>query len=136
MSLNAATENAAAVAAPQKAIVIVDDNALIRRLIADFLAEMGYAPTEAASVEEAIPQIQKLRPAMVLMDIVMPGADGVEGLRRIRSDAAVAETPVVAVTSLYDGPSEQDFLTAGFDAYLPKPLDLRHFAEVVRRQIA
>ena len=117
-------------------ILVVDDNFLVRRLLSDFVAEMGYQPIEAASGEEALELLGRLRPGVVLMDIVMPGMNGMDVVTQMRASQAHADTPVVAVTTLAGGPDEADFLAAGFNAYLAKPIDLRRFSEVLRQAAA
>lgn len=118
-----------------KSILIVDDSPLIRNLLANFVQEMGLLSLEAGNAADALTIIRTSKPALVLMDIVMPGANGVEALQEIRDDETIADVPVIAVTTLAGGPSEDDFITAGFDAYIPKPLNLNRFAEAVRRHI-
>ncbi|MBT6312777.1 MAG: response regulator [Alphaproteobacteria bacterium] len=118
-----------------KTILIVDDSPLIRNLLTNFVQEMGLLSLEAGNAADALAIIRSSKPALVLMDIVMPGANGVEALQQIRDDPAIADVPVIAVTTLAGGPSEDDFITAGFDAYIPKPLNLNRFAEAVRRHI-
>ena len=118
-----------------KTILIVDDSPLIRNLLTNFVQEMGLLSLEAGNAADALAIIRSSKPALVLMDIVMPGANGVEALQQIRDDPAIADVPVIAVTTLAGGPSEDDFITAGFDAYTPKPLNLNRFAEAVRRHI-
>ena len=117
-------------------VLVVDDNFLFRRLISDFVAEMGYQTIEASSGEEALEMLTRLRPGVVLMDIVMPGMTGMDAATRMRANPSLAKTPIIAVTSLTGGPSEADYLAAGFDAYMPKPIDLRRFSEVIRQVIA
>ena len=118
-----------------KTILIVDDSPLIRNLLVNFVQEMGLLSLEAANAADALAIIRTSKPALVLMDIVMPGANGVEALQEIREDEAIADVPVIAVTTLAGGPTSDDFITAGFDAYIPKPLNLNRFAEAVRRHI-
>jgi len=118
-----------------KTILIVDDSPLIRNLLTNFVQEMGLLSLEAGNAADALAIIRSSKPALVLMDIVMPGANGVEALQQIRDDPAIADVRVIAVTTLAGGPSEDDFITAGFDAYIPKPLNLNRFAEAVRRHI-
>jgi two-component system, cell cycle response regulator DivK len=123
---------------PEKSnvILVVDDNALVCRLIADFVREMGYAAVEAGSADEALAVAREIRPALVLMDIVMPGGNGIEALNSIRATPEIADAPVIAVTTLADGKGDAQFMAAGFDGYLAKPLDLRRFAETLKRFMA
>jgi two-component system cell cycle response regulator DivK len=131
-----AEEMAAPPIARRKTVLVVDDNALIRRLIADFVGEMGWYAVEAASAAEAVEAVRQLKPDVVLMDIVMPGGTGLEALQQIRADREVGSTPVVAVTTLAGATDEATFLAAGFDGYISKPLDLKRFADVLRQSLA
>ncbi|MGZ0188032.1 MAG: response regulator [Alphaproteobacteria bacterium] len=120
----------------RRTVLVVDDNPLIRCLIADFVKEMGHMAVEAGNADEALAAARQLKPALILMDIVMPGENGMEALKRIRDDVEIQDIPVVAVTTLPGSIGEAQFLAAGFNAYIPKPLDLQRFADVLRQSLA
>jgi two-component system cell cycle response regulator DivK len=114
-------------------VLIVEDNERNMKLFRDVLAVSGYRTLEATTGSVAIELAQRHIPDVVLMDVQLPDLDGVEALRRIRSDARTAYVPVVAVTAqAMDGDRER-FLRAGFDAYLPKPVDVGELLGIVRR---
>ena len=116
-----------------RVILLVDDNVLVRRLFANFLEELGYVPLSVDRPEDVPDLILEYRPALVLLDIVMPNVSGIDVLDAIRSDVRIARTPVAAVTTLTAEPDARQFLDAGFDAYVAKPVNLADFARTVRR---
>jgi two-component system, cell cycle response regulator DivK len=114
-------------------VLVVEDNERNMKLFRDVLAASGYRTLEATTGSLAVDLAQRHIPDIVLMDVQLPDLDGVEALRRIRGDARTAYVPVVAVTAqAMDGDCER-FLRAGFDAYLPKPVDVRELLGLVRR---
>jgi two-component system, cell cycle response regulator DivK len=117
-------------------VLVVEDNELNMKLLRDVLAACGYRPLEARTGAQAVELAMRHIPEVVLMDVQLPDVDGVEALRRIRTDARTAFVPVVAVTAqAMDGDRER-FLRAGFDGYLPKPVDVKELLGVVRRYCA
>jgi two-component system cell cycle response regulator DivK len=106
-------------------ILIVEDNPRNRKLLRDVLGHAGYRTLEASSAEEGLLLARSERPALVLMDIQLPGIDGVEGLARLRADEDTAAIPVVAVTAFAMKDDRERFLSAGFDDYVEKPINVR-----------
>jgi CheY-like chemotaxis protein len=106
-------------------ILIVEDNARNLKLVRDVLEHVGYRTLEAATAEDGLALARSERPALVLMDIQLPGMDGIEALGRLRSDPATAGTRVLALTAFAMKEDRERFLAAGFDGYLEKPLDVR-----------
>jgi two-component system, cell cycle response regulator DivK len=116
---------------PAQRVLVVEDNERNMKLFRDVLAASGYRTLEATTGSQAVELAQRHIPDVVLMDVQLPDLDGVEALRRIRTDALIASVPVVAVTAqAMDGDRER-FLEAGFDGYLPKPVDVRELLAVV-----
>ena len=113
-------------------VLVVEDNALNLKLVRDVLGHAGYRVLEAGDAERGLQLARAERPDLVLMDVQLPGIDGVEALRRLRADAATASIPVVAVTALAMKAERQRFVDAGFDGYLEKPVDIR----ALRRAVA
>ena len=117
-------------------VLVVEDNELNMKLFRDVLGARGYRTLEATTGTEAVELARRHIPAIVLMDVQLPDVDGVEALRLIRTDARTACLPVVAVTAqAMDGDRER-FLRAGFDGYLPKPVDVAELLGMVRRYCA
>jgi two-component system cell cycle response regulator DivK len=105
-------------------VLLVEDNEKNMKLLRDVLTAKGYRVVEASSGEEAVELARAEEPRLVLMDVQLPGIDGVEALRRVRADARTTRIPVLALTAqAMDGDRER-FLAAGFDGYLSKPVDV------------
>ncbi|NTU83933.1 MAG: response regulator, partial [Chloroflexales bacterium] len=118
----------ALVVAPQLGrprILLADDNEETLATLGDYLRAKGYDLRVARNGREAIVQAQEELPDVILMDIQMPGMDGLEAIRRIRAEPALAHVPILAVTALAMPSDRERCLAAGADAYLPKPLSLR-----------
>jgi two-component system cell cycle response regulator DivK len=116
-------------------VLVVEDNPLNLKLVRDVLGHAGYRVLEAADAERGIALARSERPDVILMDIQLPGIDGVEALGRLRSDAATAEIPVVAVTAFAMKEDEVRLRAAGFDGYLEKPVSVRALPEQVEALI-
>jgi two-component system, cell cycle response regulator DivK len=106
-------------------VLIVEDNARNMKLVRDVLGHAGYRTLEATNGEEGVTLARSHRPDLVLMDIQLPGIDGVEALARLREDASTATIPVVALTAFAMKEDRERLLQAGFRAYLEKPLNVR-----------
>lgn len=104
-----------------KSVAVVEDNADNRMLVRALLAER-YALTEYESAPEALAGLRHQRPHLVLLDISLPGMDGVELLGEIRADPALRGLPVVALTAHAMAGDRERFLAAGFDGYVSKPI--------------
>ncbi len=113
-------------------ILVVEDNDKNRKLVRDVLTAKGYRLIEAETGEDGLRLAHEQRPALVLMDIQLPGIDGIETLRRLRADAATTAIPVIAVTASAMTQDRQKILAAGFDAYQSKPISIRPFVDLVR----
>jgi two-component system cell cycle response regulator DivK len=113
-------------------IVLIEDNDKNRKLARDVLTHQGYRVRDAESAEEGLRLIAEQRPALVLMDIHLPGIDGIEALRRLRADPATHDIPVIAVTASAMTHDRQKILAAGFDGYESKPISVRPFLAAVR----
>jgi two-component system cell cycle response regulator DivK len=113
-------------------ILIVEDNENNRMLVRDVLQSRGYRTEESDTAEEGLRLAQALRPALILMDIQLPGMNGMEALRLLRADAVTRAIPVMAVTASAMMHNRQEIMAAGFDAYQSKPINVREFVEAVR----
>ena len=114
-------------------VLVVEDNERNMKLFRDVLESSGYRTLEATTGERAVELVVEHRPDLVLMDIQLPGIDGVEALGRLRAEERTASVPVLALTAqAMDGDRER-FLAAGFDGYLSKPVDISDFVATVRR---
>ncbi len=112
-------------------VLIVEDNEKNMKLFRDVLSAKGYATLEASSGEEAVELAIAHAPELVLMDIRLPDVDGVEALRRLRSDERTSSIPVLALTAQAMSGDRERFLAAGFDGYIPKPVDINELVGLV-----
>ena len=112
-------------------VLIIEDNERNRKLARDVLNHAGFDTLEAATAEDGLALASTRQPGVVLMDVQLPGIDGVQALRRLRSDPATAAIPVIAVTAFAMKADRERFLAAGFDNYVEKPLDIRELPRQV-----
>jgi two-component system, cell cycle response regulator DivK len=114
-------------------ILVVEDNEKNMKLFCDVLQATGYATLEASSGEDAVKAALTQEPALVLMDVQLPGIDGVEALSRLRQDERTASIPVLALTAQAMSGDRERFLEAGFDGYLAKPVDITELIHAVQQ---
>jgi two-component system cell cycle response regulator DivK len=114
-------------------ILIVEDNEKNRKLVRDTLQFKGYRTLEAESAEEGIRLAQASPPDLILMDIQLPGMDGITALGRLRAEASTRHIPVMAVTASAMTHDRQKILAAGFDGYQSKPISVKEFLVAVRQ---
>ena len=117
-------------------ILIVEDNARNLKLVRDLLEHLGYRTLAAETGEEAIDLARAHRPHLVLMDVQLPGMDGVAALTRLRADAETASLRVVAVTAFAMKYDRDRFLAWGFDGYIEKPISVRDFPGQIAAMLA
>ena len=116
-------------------ILIVEDNEKNRKLERDILQFHGYRTMEADTAEEGIGLAQATSPALILMDIQLPGMNGIEALQHLRGDPRTRAIPVIAVTASAMTHDQQKIMAAGFDGYLAKPIEVTQFVATVRNAI-
>jgi two-component system cell cycle response regulator DivK len=114
-------------------ILVVEDNELNMKLFRDVLVVKGYRALEATTGEEAIALATEHAPDLVLMDVQLPDLDGVEALRRLRTDERTATIPVLALTAQAMQGDRERFLAEGFDGYVSKPVNVRELLGIVRQ---
>jgi two-component system cell cycle response regulator DivK len=120
---------------PDQLILIIEDNEKNMKLMRDLLRYEGYEPLEADTAEEGLRLAQQRAPALILMDIGLPGMNGFEALKRLRENPATATIPVMAVTASVMTQDQEKIMAAGFDAFQKKPLDIDEFLQVLRRTL-
>jgi two-component system cell cycle response regulator DivK len=113
-------------------VLVVEDNEKNMKLFRDVLRATGYSTLEAATGEDAVELALSHEPALVLMDVQLPGIDGVEALARLRRDERTASIPVLALTAQAMSGDRERFLEAGFDGYLSKPVDVTELIQAVQ----
>jgi len=112
-------------------ILVVEDNETSMKLVRDVLQAKGYSTLEATTGEDAVELARTLDPALVLMDVQLPGIDGIEALAQLRGDERTSAIPVVALTAQAMRGDSERFLDVGFDGYLSKPVDVVELIRVV-----
>ena len=117
-------------------ILIVEDNEKNRKLVRDVLQFKGYRTLEAETAELGLQLARESRPALILMDIQLPGMSGIDALGHLRADPGTRHIPIVAVTASAMMQDRQRILAAGFDAYQSKPIDVKGFIELVAKMLA
>lgn len=108
-----------------KRILVVDDNPANLRLASEMMECEGYLVDRAMNAESALEAIASNRPDMVLMDLALPGMDGLELTRQLRAGESTRRIPVVALTAFAMKRDEDRAREAGCDAYIVKPIDTR-----------
>ena len=116
-------------------VLIVEDNEKNLKLVRDILQVKGYETVEAMTGEDGIRIAAERKPDLVLMDIQLPGINGIDALRALRADTATANIPVIAVTASVMQQDRKLIMDAGFDAYVGKPISLREFLDAVRHAL-
>lgn len=112
-------------------ILIVDDNATNLKLATEVLALEGHAISQAADANEALVLLRTLQPDLVLMDIALPGMDGLELTRQLKATDAFAGVPIVALSAFAMKGDQEKAFAAGCDGYITKPINTRTFAAQV-----
>lgn len=108
-----------------KSILIVDDNPANMKLVRVLLNSEGYDVHTAVDAQEAMAELSHSRPDLILMDIQLPGMDGLELTRRLKSDPATRDIKIVGLTAYAMRGDQERILAAGCDGYIPKPIDTR-----------
>jgi two-component system cell cycle response regulator DivK len=114
-------------------VLVVEDNEKNMKLFRDVLQAKGYETLEATTAEQALELAGAEKPDLILMDIQLPGMDGVTALERLRANEDTAGTTVVALTAQAMAGDRECFLEAGFDGYISKPVDVPEFIQEVER---
>jgi two-component system cell cycle response regulator DivK len=117
-------------------VLIIEDNARNLKLARDILNHAGYDTLEAENAEDGLELARARQPGLVLMDVQLPGMDGVQALGRLRADPATAGIPVIALTAFAMKADRERFIAAGFDRYMEKPLDIRELPRQVAATIS
>jgi two-component system cell cycle response regulator DivK len=114
-------------------VLVAEDNPVNRELLRELLEVRGYNVIEAADGQEALRMIEVNHPEILLLDIGMPVLDGFAVMRKIRENPSFAALAVMAVTAYAMQGDRENILNAGFDGYLPKPINARDLANELER---
>lgn len=113
-------------------VLIVEDNDKNLKLVRDLLQFKGFRTLEATAAEDALVLAREQHPDLILMDIQLPGMDGVEALGHLRREPRTADIPVIAITASVMKEDRERFDAAGFDGLIMKPIDIKRFPDQVR----
>ena len=114
-------------------ILIIEDNEKNRKLVRDVLQVKGYKTIESETAEEGLKLALEKSPALVLMDIQLPGMDGITALKQLRANPQTKSIPVIAITASAMTNNRQAMLAEGFDGYQSKPISLKDFLGEIER---
>jgi two-component system cell cycle response regulator DivK len=113
-------------------ILIVEDNPKNLKLVRDTVQVKGYHTVETDTGEEGVQLARERRPALILMDIQLPGMSGIEAFRELRADPVTRAIPVIAVTASVMAQDRQKIMAAGFDGFQGKPISVRELLATMR----
>ncbi len=113
-------------------ILIVDDNEQNRKLFGFILQNSGYEIIESENGEDGLKLAKENHPGLILMDIQMPGIDGAEAFRILRSGPETKDIPVIALTSYAMRGDREKFLEQGFNGYISKPINVKEFMNTIK----
>ena len=116
-------------------ILIVDDNVRNRKLIRDTLQVKRYQTIEAKTGEDGVRLARELHPDLILMDIQLPGINGITAFRQIRADPATSTIPVIAVSASAMAEDGRKILAAGFDGFQGKPLSMQELLQTIQHAL-
>ncbi len=114
-------------------VLIVEDNDLNRKLLRDVLRAQGYRILETTTAEEGLEIARNEKPRLVLMDLQLPGMDGITALKHLKQEPATKDIPVIAVTASAMPHERTRIVAAGFDGYQTKPISVKAFLAELRR---
>ncbi len=118
---------------PNELVLIIEDNEKNRKLVRDVLQVKGYTTIEAETAEEGIKLALDKSPALILMDIQLPGIDGITALKQLRAKPQTQSIPIIAITASAMTHNRKTMLAEGFDGYQTKPISLKDFLGEVER---
>jgi CheY-like chemotaxis protein len=121
---------------PREPILIVDDNPVNLKLVRVLLAGAGYDARTASDAEEALEVLREFRPKLILMDIQLPGMDGLELTRRLKANPETRGIVVLALTAYAMKGDDKRTLEAGCDGYISKPVDTRTLPATIEQYLS
>ncbi len=117
-------------------ILIVEDNEKNRKLARDVLQVKGYRTIESETAEEGLKLIVEKGPDLILMDIQLPGMDGITAMKQLKADPGTTSIPVIAITASAMTHNRTTMLAEGFDGYQTKPISLKDFIGEIERVLS
>ena len=117
-------------------ILIIEDNDKNRKLCRDVLQVKGYRTIESETAEAGLELARLQAPALILMDIQLPGMDGITAMKQLKADSTTQSIPIIAITASAMTNNRTAMLAEGFDGYQTKPISLKDFLGEVERVLA
>jgi two-component system cell cycle response regulator DivK len=116
-------------------IVVIEDNLSSMKLASFLLNSAGYEVLEASNAKNGLELIRSQMPALVLMDVQLPGMNGLDATRQLKSDPNLTHIKVIALTAYAMSGDEEIMRAAGCDGYISKPIHRLDFLELVNRML-
>ena len=113
-------------------VLIIEDNEKNRKLARDVLQVKGFRTIESETAEEGLELARDQSPALILMDIQLPGMDGITAMKRLKAESKTQNIPIIAITASTMTNNRTAMLAEGFDGYQTKPISLKDFLSEVR----
>ncbi len=120
---------------PNYTVLITEDNPKNRKVFKDILSVHGYKSIEAVDGEEGYKMAKEHKPDLILMDVQLPGIDGYEVTRRLKSEDDTKDIPIIIVTSFAMAGEENEARAAGCNDYLSKPINIHQFIETIKKYL-
>jgi len=120
---------------PGEQILIIEDNVKNLKLVRDVLQFHGYFTLEAETGEAGVALARERLPALILMDVQLPGMDGRAALKTLKADANTRHIPIIALTAFAMKGDKESLQTEGFDDYMAKPVDIKELPKMVERHL-
>ena len=114
-----------------KTILVIEDNELNMKLVRSLLKMSSYVMVEAEDAETGIKLAREKKPDLILMDIQLPGMDGLSATKILKEDSSIKDTVIIALTSHAMEGDDKKVREAGCDGYITKPIDTRNFLQTV-----
>jgi two-component system cell cycle response regulator DivK len=118
---------------PGELILIIEDNEKNRKLARDVLNVKGYKTIESETAEEGLKLAIEKSPSLILMDIQLPGMDGITALKKLRAEPKTKNIPAIAITASAMTYNRLTMMAEGFDGFQSKPISVKDFLDEVRR---
>ena len=120
---------------PNYTVLIIEDNPKNRKVFKDILSVHGYKSIEAVDGEEGYKMAKEHKPDLIVMDVQLPGANGYEITRRLKSEDDTKDIPIIIVTSFAMAGEENEARVAGCNDYLSKPINIHQFIETIKKYL-
>lgn len=118
-----------------ESILVVEDNGRNRKLVRDILQFYGYTVLEAETAEIGVQLAREHVPALILMDVQLPGINGLTAMQMLKGDERTRHLPIIALTALAMKGDQERLLASGFDGYIDKPIALKTFLATIQQYL-